>query len=311
MKHTYSVLFWLQNHKISKKTGEVPISARITVDGKRSELSTGKKILAEKWNVNAGKMKGNSEEARLINNHLMKMKLRLDKIYDRLDEEGKFISASAIKSVYQGKETKQHLLLKLFEYHVQQIKEQIGKGYAKGTYLRFQTTYQHTSDFVKYQYKKEDVNFNELKYEFITEFEFYLKSKKGIGHNTVMRYLKIFKKIVLIALKNEWILRDPFKGYTMTMKEVKRGFLNKEELKTLYLQEFEIERLEQVRDIFLFCCYTGLAYADVRKLTPDHISKGLDGEYWISIDRTKTGSPSNVPLLPVADEIKNKYKDPS
>lgn len=209
MKHTFSVLFWLQTHKTSKKTGEAPISARITVDGKRSEISTGKKVLPERWNIDSGKVKGNSEEARIINNHLMKMKLKLERIYDQLDEKGQFISSTAIKSVYQGKETKQHLLLKLFEYHNNQIKAQIGKGYSKGTHLRFETTYKHTQDFIKHHFGKEDVNFTELKYDFITEFEFYLKSVKSISHNTVMRYLKIFKKIVLIALKNEWILRDP------------------------------------------------------------------------------------------------------
>ena len=309
MQHTFHILFWLQTHKISKKTGEVPISARITVDGKRAEISTGKKVLAERWSVSSGKVKGNGEEARIINNHLMKMKLKLDKIYDQLIEKEQYISSSVIKSIFQGKETKQHLLLKLFNYHNNQVKEQIGNGYTKGTLLRFQTAYKHTSEFIKYRYSKEDINFSELKYEFITEFEFYLKSKKGISHNTVIRYLKIFKKIVLIALKNEWINRDPFSRYVMTMKEVKKGYLSKDELSELYHKEFEIERLDQVRDIFLFCCYTGLSYADIKKLTPAHISKGMDGENWIFVERTKTGSSSNVPLLPVASEILMKYQD--
>lgn len=124
-----------------------------------------------------------------------------------------------------------------------------------------------------------------------------------------MKYLRNFKKIVLIALKNEWIARDPFARYQMSLKEVKKEYLTKEEIQALYNREFEMERLEHVRDIFLFCCYTGLAYADVKKLTPENISKGLDGEYWIFVDRTKTGSSSNVPLLPIASEIMKKYKE--
>ncbi|MGK7392845.1 MAG: site-specific integrase [Candidatus Cyclobacteriaceae bacterium M2_1C_046] len=309
MNHTFSILFWLQNHKISKKTGEAPISCRITVDGKRAEISTGKKLLPEKWNVNSGRMKGNSEEARILNQHLTKMYLKLEKIYDKLQDEEKYISSQTIKSIYQGHHTKQHCLLELFKYHNEQIKAQLGQGYSAGTLERYETTYKHTKAFIEHHFKRDEYMLSELKYDFITEFEFYLKSVKKIGHNTTMKYLRNFKKIVLIAVKNEWILRDPFSRYQMSLKEVKKEYLTKEELSEIYKKEIEVERLEHVRDIFLFCCYTGLAYADVKKLTPDHISKGLDGEYWIFVDRTKTGSSSNVPLLPVAHEIMKKYED--
>jgi site-specific recombinase XerD len=188
------------------------------------------------------------------------------------------------------------------------MKSQIGKGYSAGTLERYETTLKHTESFISYHFKRDDYMLSELKFDFITEFEFYLKSVKGIGHNTTMKYLRYFKKIVLIALKNEWIQRDPFARYEMSMKEVKKGYLTKDELKTLYNKEIAVERLQHVRDIFLFCCYTGLAYADVKKLTPDNISKGLDGEYWIFVDRTKTGSTSNVPLLPIAVEMIEKYQ---
>lgn len=307
MTHSFSILFWLLNNRTSKKTGEAPIMARITVDGKRAEIATGKKILPEKWNVNSGRMKGNSEEARKFNRVLINMHLGLERIYDDLKEKEQFISAQVIKSIYQGKSTQQHSLLELFRYHNDQIKAQLGQGYSAGTLERYETTRKHTQEFVKHHFKRDDYALNELKYDFITEFEFYLKSVKKIGHNTTMKYLRNFKKIVLIALKNEWIVRDPFARYQMSLKEVKKDYLTKEEMQALYSKEFEMERLEHVRDIFLFCCYTGLAYADVRKLTPDNISRGLDGEEWIFVDRTKTGSSSNVPLLPVAREIMNKY----
>ena len=308
MKHSINILFWLLNNRISKKTGESPIMVRITVDGKRAELSTGKKVLPEKWNVNAGRMKGNSEEARVFNRALTKIYVELEKIYDDLDRAGQFISAQTIKRIYQGETVQQHSLLQLFKYHNEQIEAQLGNGYSAGTLERYETTRKHTEGFINYHYKRDDYMLSELKYDFITEFEFYLKSVKNIGHNTTMKYLRNFKKIVLIALKNEWILRDPFARYQMSLKEVKKDYLTKEELQTIYAREFEMERIEHVRDIFLFCCYTGLAYADVKKLTPDNISKGMDGEYWIFVDRTKTGSSSNVPLLPVANEIMKKYE---
>ncbi len=308
MNHSFSILFWLLNNRISKKTGEAPIMVRITVDGKRAEISSGKKILPEKWNVNSGKMRGNSEEARIFNRHLSQIQMKLERIYDDLNNKGEYISAQAIKSLYNGENTKQHSLLELFRYHNSQMKSQIGKGYSAGTLERYETTLKHTESFISYHFKRDDYMLSELKFDFITEFEFYLKSVKGIGHNTTMKYLRYFKKIVLIALKNEWIQRDPFARYEMSMKEVKKGYLTKDELKTLYNKEIAVERLQHVRDIFLFCCYTGLAYADVKKLTPDNISKGLDGEYWIFVDRTKTGSSSNVPLLPIAVEMIEKYQ---
>ncbi|MEQ6118767.1 site-specific integrase [Reichenbachiella sp. MALMAid0571] len=308
MNHTYSVLFWLQNHKTSKKTGEAPISARITINGKRAEISTGKKVLPEKWSVMAGKVKGNSEEARIINRHLGNMKLKLDKIHDRLEEDEQFISSQILKNMYFGKNSEQHSLIELFKYHNEQIKAQIGQGYSAGTLERYETSFKHLRGYIKHHFKREDFLLNELNYAFITEFEFYLKSVKHIGHNTTMKYLRNFKKIVLLALKNEWIDRDPFARYQMSLKEVKKDYLTKEELSALYEKDFSIERLEHVRDIFLFCCYTGLAYTDVKKLTPENISKGLDGEYWIFVDRTKTGTSSNVPLLPVANEIMKKYE---
>ncbi len=307
MNHTFSVLFWLQNHKASKKTGEIPISMRITVDGKRAEIATGKKTLVEKWSSSSSRIKGNGEEARVINRHLSTIQLKIEKIFDRLSEEDKFISAQVIKSTYLGKTTKQHSLIELFAYHNEQIKAQLGQGYSAGTLERYETTFKHLKGYVKHHFKTEEYFLNDLNYSFITEFEFYLKSVKQIGHNTTMKYLRNFKKIVLLALKNEWIDRDPFARYQMSLKEVKKDYLTKEEIQTLYLKEFEIERLEHVKDIFVFCCYTGLAYADVKKLTPDNISIGLDGEHWIFVERTKTGSSSNVPLLPIAREIIDKY----
>lgn len=309
MNHSFSILFWTVINRTSKKTGEAPINARITVDGKRSELSTGKKILPEKWNVASGRMRGSSEEARTFNRHLSKIQMKLEKIFEQLSDEDQFISAQTIRNIYQGKNVKQHQLLELFRYHVEQIRAQLGKGYALGTLNRYKTTFQHTQEFIKWHFNKEDIYLKELKYSFITEFEVFLKSQKNIGHNTTMRYLKSFKRIVLIAVKNDWLPKDPFSGYKMTMKEVNKGYLTKEELKVIYNLEFSMERLEHVRDIFLFCCYTGLSYADVKKLTSDNVSIGMDGEYWIFINRTKTGSSSNVPLLPIAQEIMEKYKD--
>lgn len=308
MNHSFSILFWILNNRISKKSGEAPIMVRITVNGKRAEISTGQKVLPEKWNVNSGKMKGNSEEARRFNKNLTAIHTKLDNIYDDLIAKKSFISAQTIKAIYNGEQSNDHTLLGLFEYHNNQLNAQIGKGYSLGTWKRYNTALKHTREFIKYQYKQDDFNLADLKYEFITEYEFYLRTVKNMSHNTAMKYLVYFKKIVFIAIKNDWIQKDPFARFEIKMKEVKKGYLNKDELQILYNKEINIERIDQVRDIFLFCCYTGLAYVDVEKLSSNNISKGLDGETWIFVDRTKTGSPSNIPLLPIANEIIEKYQ---
>ncbi len=307
MIHTFSLLFWLQTHKTSKKTGEAPISVRITVNGKRAEITTGKKVLPDKWNVNSSRVKGNSEEARMINRHLDNINLKLHRIHDKLEETNQFISAQSIKSIYMGKNSEQHSLVELFKYHNEMIRAQVGKNYSAGTLERYETSLKHLREFLKHKFHLDDYQLQDLNHSFITEFEFYLKAVKGIGHNTTIKYLRLFKKIALLAIKNEWIDRDPFARYSMSLKEVKKEYLTKEELSILSSKEIENERLRHVRDIFLFCCYTGLSYADVLKLTPENISMGMDGEKWIFVERTKTGVSSNVPLLPLAEEILNRY----
>ena len=309
MNRTFSILFWLQKHKISSKTGEAPISCRVTVDGRRVEISTGKKTLPEKWNANGDKVKGSGNDARLINDYLVKMKNRIIKIHDKLEEADQYISAEIIKDTFLGKTSGQYSLLELFEYHNDQMKAQIGKEFALATYTRYETTLSHIRDFIKHQYKREDFLLQDLKYPFIADFEFYLKTVRNCNHNSTLKYIRNFRKIINLAIKNEWMDKDPFARYQAKLKEVKRDYLTKEELQALEEKEFSIDRLDQVRDIFVFCCYTGLAYTDVEKLTPENISKGLDGEYWIFVDRTKTGNPSNVPLLPKAADIINKYEN--
>ena len=135
------------------------------------------------------------------------------------------------------------------------------------------------------------------------------KTIRKCNHNSTQKYIRNFRKIINNAIKNDWLDKDPFKAYRVKLKDTKRVFLTKEELTALEEEQFAIDRLDQVRDVFVFCCYTGLSYVDVEKLTPKGIVKGHDGEYWINVDRTKTGSPSSVPILPKAFKIIEKYKN--
>jgi site-specific recombinase XerD len=289
--------------------GEVPIFIRITVNGQRQEFLSKQWIDSKLWDSRKGRVKGNKEEARVINLHLDHIRTRLNSIYNELEKKGELITASVLKEIFLGKVTNRRTLVQAFQYHNRQMEAQIGKGYARTTYTKFLTTLKLTEEFIQHQYKKDDLFFSELRYQFITEFELYLKTVRSCAHNTAMKYLINFRKIINMAVVNEWIDKDPFAKFKGSKLEVKRDFLSEEELESISNKTFPMSRLNLVKDTFLFCCYTGLAYVDVANLTPDHIASGIDGEQWLFIDRQKTGSSSHVPLLPPALSIIEKYKD--
>ena len=189
------------------------------------------------------------------------------------------------------------------------VKSRVGVDFSRSTYTRYQKTSDHVSNFLLHQYKLDDILLKQIQYSFITDLEHYLKTIRKCNHNSTQKYIRNFRKIINNAIKNDWLDKDPFKAYRVKLKDTKRVFLTKEELTALEEKQFAVDRLDQVRDVFVFCCYTGLSYVDVEKLTPKGIVKGHDGEYWISVDRTKTGSPSSVPILPKAFKVIEKYKD--
>jgi site-specific recombinase XerD len=309
MGATFSVLFWLNKSKQRKTTLKMPIFVRITVNGKRAELSTGKTIAPDNWEPVWGRVKGNTEEAKTLNCYLDKINVRLTRIFEDMADNGQSISAQEIKNRFLGKETRKHSLIDLFETHNKQMKSQIDNGYSEGTLERYETTLKHLRGYLSMIHKKNDIYVEDLNYSFMADFDVYLRAEKSIGHNTSVKYLRNFKKIVLLALKNEWINRDPFIRFKLALNDVNKEYLTKEEVQKLRDKNFEIDRLDHVKDIFVFCCYTGLAYADVEKLTGKEIKKGLDGEMWVMVNRKKTGIQSHIPLLPEAAAILNKYQN--
>jgi site-specific recombinase XerD len=151
------------------------------------------------------------------------------------------------------------------------------------------------------------INVSRIDHGFITEFEYYLKTVRQCSHNTSLKYITNFKKIVRICIANGWLNRDPFVSYKARLKQIDRECLTEQELTAIIEKQFDSVRLEQVRDIFIFCCYTGLAYSDVKKLSSEHIIIGIDGERWIKLNRTKTDTRSSIPILPRASSILAKY----
>jgi site-specific recombinase XerD len=302
---TFSILFWISKNRI--KNGRAPIYARITVNGKRAEIAVQREVSLMEWNSRAQMVIGKSQEAKGINNHLAIIKANLCSCHSKLEARGETITAEMLKNEFTGIVEKQRMLMQIIRQHNNDIKTLIGKDYSRATWVKYNTTEKHIAGFLKWKYNRSDINIKELSFEFITDFEFYLKAEKSIDVNTNAKYIKNLKKIIHECVAKDWLPKDPFMAYKIKAKKTEREFLTDLELKSIEEKHFTIERLNQVKDIFLFSCYTGLAYIDVFNLTTNNISLGIDGEKWIFTHRQKTETASHIPLLPPALAILDKY----
>jgi len=200
-------------------------------------------------------------------------------------------------------------LLEVFDEHNRQMAELVGKQIVKATSVKYETIRSKVSEYIIFKFNKKDILLDKLEYSFITGFEHYLKANQSISHNVVMSYIKRVKRIVNIAVDNKWIAVNPFKKFVCTTKKTSRTELEEGELHILQEKKFAVSRLEEVKDCYLFSCYTGYAFVDAYKLTRGNIVTGIDGEIWIVTDRTKSKIEASVPLLPQAIAIIEKYKD--
>jgi site-specific recombinase XerD len=309
MSQTISVAFYTRKDRATDD-GLLPVFMKITVTGKRLVIMTKIFVKPSEWSGRNGKLKTNSEEARRVNKMLDAFKMKAFDYQRELMNEGKDVTLESMKAKWYGLSLeKTRMLMDIFKEHNEQMKALINREFSPLTFERYETSFRHTLEFMKWKYKIEDIDIKQLNYEFISNYEFWLKSVRKCDHNTTVKYLSNFKKIVHICIKHGWIDKDPFVGFKMTKREVERPFLVEEELTRIIAEDFKMPRLRQVRDIFIFCCYTGLAYADVKKLTRDEITTGIDGEKWIWTSRQKTETTTRVPLMPRALEILDRYKD--
>lgn len=303
-----SLLFYLKKSK-ADRVGRAMIYLRITIDGNRVEMSTHRKVHPYKWNTAQSMVQGFSPEVRQLNVYLAKMRTDLYKHAEKLKESDLPLTAESLWDAYLGKNQKYRMLLEIFQEHNDQVDSLVGQDFAEGTAERYRTAKSHLAEYIQHDYRKKDIPVKQVDHAFITGFEYYLKTQRKCSHNTAIKYVVNFKKIVRIAYANGWIIKDPFANYKVRLRNVEREFLTTQELQQLMDTPFQNKRLEHVRDCFVFCCFTGLAYADVKKLTHDDFVTGIDGELWINTKRTKTKTKSNIPILPTALMILEKYDD--
>ncbi|WP_426474195.1 site-specific integrase [Chryseobacterium balustinum] len=308
MNKTFNLLFFIKKNKI-RTNGTAPIYLRITIDGKAAEIAAKRYIDPKKWDNKSQKAIGNSQEAKTLNSYLKTLEQQVyDSHYLMLKEED-FVTSESLKSKLLGTDVSTRMLIPIFQDHNDKVEALVGQDFAPGTLERYKTSLKHTQEFLIWKYKTSDIDITKIDHAFIMDYDFWLRSVRKCANNTAVKYIKNFKKIIRLCMANGWLSKDPFLGYKAKLKVVERPYLTKEEIQAIYEKEFASERLNQVRDIFLFSCYTGLAYIDVKKLSKYNITLGIDADKWIFTNRQKTDTSTRVPLLPLAQELILKYED--
>jgi site-specific recombinase XerD len=304
----FSVLFFIKRTKLLKN-GDAPVRVRITYDKIYVEIQLKRSIKASLWSQEKERAIGKDRNSVEINHYIDGLRVKFYQIYQDLEMEGKLMSARAIVNRYLGKDDSTKTLYNVFKEHNDNCRKLIGTDYVEITIRRYDNCLKYLMEIVKQEYKVDDMLLREVNGELVRKFDLYLKTEKGCAQNTVIRYMKCFKKVINLAIANEWITKNPFAGIKFHEIEVNREFLTQTELNKIIAKEFEIERLALVRDVFVFQAYTGLAFIDVYNLRPEHLTEDNNGNLWIMKTREKTNNMCNIPLLSIPKQILEKYKD--
>lgn len=302
-------MFYIRRDKTNKK-GEAPVFMRLTINGERADASIKRFIEPHAWNSAKGKANEKCRGGKDLNLYLDAISANILRIQRDFELDKKEVSAQIILNRYLGKEqSDRHTLMEVFRAHNEKCRALSGISLAPGTVIRYETTLRLTEEFLQKSYQKEDCYLDEVTNQFIEDFEFFLKTVRRCCHNTTSKYLMNFKKIVRIALAKGWMKKDPFAHIRFHLDPVEREFLEKQELKAMLNKAISIPRLAQVRDIFCFCCLTGLAFTDVQQLKAEHLVADIHGKIWIRKARQKTKNMCNIPLLDEAQKIIDRYRE--
>jgi hypothetical protein len=275
MKKTFNQNFIIRKVK-QKSRATTLVYLRITVDGVRTELSLQRECDPERWDSDKGRVSGKTEEVKSFNAYLDAVQLKIYDIFQSFISTGVDFDGEKIKARYLGFDVeKPRMFLDVYEQHNKEFEALVGKGLSYRTLQKYKTIKAYVAEFLKYQYALNDIELSQIDYQFIKNLEIYLKSIKHCCHNTAMDYLKKIKKIMNQCIAKKWIERSPLIGFKMSVNETHKTFLNEQELLLIAEKPIAIKRLEQVRDIFLFSCYTGLAYCNVAKLTKANVVIGV------------------------------------
>jgi site-specific recombinase XerD len=308
MRSTFKILFYARKNYVNKN-GEVGIMVRITVNGENTQFSSKFNVDPNVWDTNGNRVIGKSGKANQLNAALDDIKASLTFHYREIEKHESHVTATKIRNAFLGVTVKMQMLLVVFKKHNDDLARRIGKGISKSAIEKYNRTRNRLANFMMLQYSISDIALKEINYNFINDFETYLRTTCDCGINTTAKYIQQLKHIIILAQNNGWLHADPFANYKICFEKTDRGYLTQEELTAIMQKKFCIKRLEQVRDIFVFSCFTGLAYIDVKSLNEKDIRTSFDGKLWIMKKRQKTNTQSNILLLDIPKMILEKYKD--
>ena len=309
MRSTFNLLFYIKKSQ-PKKNGLCPVMGRITIDGQQVQFSCKFDIDPKLWDVDAGRAAGRSEQAREANRLLDQVGASLTKHYREIVNRDGYVSAEKVKNAYLGLDKRCETLLKVFERHNEDFERMYQAGSRSWrTLYKYQNVYKLLTEFIKFRYNRSDMALIEIQPAFITDFENWLRTEKDCGTTTVWLYMMPLRKMITIAQNNGWLQRDPFFEYSIKPEESDRGFLTKDEIKTLMEAQFDTDEKGLVRDMFIFCCFTGFAFTDLYTMSIDNLQDSFDSKHqWLVKRRGKTNVTSTVPLLEIPLKILDKYK---
>lgn len=306
MRSTFKILFYLKKRNENRQ-GRTPLMCRITINGEVAQFSTKLSVDARLWDTEMGCVVGRTEHARHINTNIDNIRYNIADHYFAILNKEQHISASKVKNAYLGLTSHKETLLALFMSHNEDFKNLIGRGKSQSTYNKYCNVYRHLQRFILTKYNKNDIGFMELDDRFIQDFNLYLRVEAGCSTNTVWVYMMPLKRMITIARHRGYISLNPFYNYHISLEDKDRGYLSRYDLETMLKAQLSSRRLVIVRDLFIFSCFTGLAYTDISNLTQNNLKHSFDGNLWIVTRRQKTNMPINIRLLDVPRMIVEQY----
>lgn len=305
---TITILFLIQKSKLNNQ-GKCPIRCRVTFNKERKEFSTGLFIEPHLWDSKSQLAKF-LDESDFINDSLTIILQNLRTSYLKLKVKAEQFTVSDIILDYKGETIrKEQGVMEVYNLHSKRLQKLVGKDIKQVTYSKYLESGAHLQSFLKWKFKTKDIPLNNLKSNFLTEFEYYLKTEKNFQQSTLNKAIQRFRRVVKYAISEEYLNKDPFLMYKPKVVKKNVIFLTRKELKKLEEYEFASERLGYYRDQFIFCCYSGLGFKEMSSLKKENIVEGFDKKPWIEVHREKTNRVYSVPLLGKAAEIIEKFKN--
>ena len=306
MKSTFKVLFYVK--KQSVKNGKAPVMGRITINGTQAGFSCKKEVSLALWDVKTNRAKGKSEEARTLNQELDNIKAQITRHYQYICDHDSFVTAKKVYNRYVGFSEECHTLMNLFREQLEPYKKKIGIEKAESTYCGLVADYKSLLLFMKSKKNAEDIVIEELEKSFIEDYYNWMLGTCALANSTVFGRVNTLKWLMYIAQEKGWIRVHPFASFECIPEYKRRSFLSEEELQRIIHIEPRYKRQRAMRDMFLFMCFTGLSYVDLKAITYDNIHTDSDGGTWLMGNRIKTGVAYVVKLLPIAIELIEKYR---